>query len=119
MMRTVARVNRSALSGTRTRSEEHTSELQSHSDLRSFPTRRSSDLSPSSTASTVFRKAACGAVGTTRRHDGHAGANLPMAYRLQRTDLGHQPAANDDENRSEGQSKRPIGYTDQIGRAHV
>src|SRR5882672_1143707 len=29
------------------RSEEHTSELQSHSDLHSFPTRRSSDLSPS------------------------------------------------------------------------
>src|SRR5882672_8167256 len=26
------------------RSEEHTSELQSHSDLSSFPTRRSSDL---------------------------------------------------------------------------
>src|SRR5882672_5429154 len=29
-----------------TRSEEHTSELQSHSDLHSFPTRRSSDLDP-------------------------------------------------------------------------
>src|SRR5215211_5869057 len=29
-----------------TRSEEHTSELQSHSDLHSFPTRRSSDLEP-------------------------------------------------------------------------
>src|SRR5882672_1483375 len=28
----------------RWRSEEHTSELQSHSDLHSFPTRRSSDL---------------------------------------------------------------------------
>src|SRR5476649_695962 len=28
------------------RSEEHTSELQSHSDLHSFPTRRSSDLCP-------------------------------------------------------------------------
>src|SRR5215218_9191135 len=26
------------------RSEEHTSELQSHSDLHSFPTRRSSDI---------------------------------------------------------------------------
>src|SRR5476649_2487637 len=39
---------------TRPRSEEHTSELQSHSDLHSFPTRRSSDLRhlarPSSTA---------------------------------------------------------------------
>src|SRR5438132_1415408 len=31
------------------RSEEHTSELQSHSDLHSFPTRRSSDLSSSGT----------------------------------------------------------------------
>src|SRR5882672_9665886 len=30
----------------RVRSEEHTSELQSHSDLHSFPTRRSSDLLP-------------------------------------------------------------------------
>src|SRR5476649_2474831 len=29
---------------TLTRSEEHTSELQSHRDLHSFPTRRSSDL---------------------------------------------------------------------------
>src|SRR5476649_518320 len=29
----------------RCRSEEHTSELQSHRDLHSFPTRRSSDLS--------------------------------------------------------------------------
>src|SRR5476649_813302 len=29
---------------TRARSEEHTSELQSHRDLHSFPTRRSSDL---------------------------------------------------------------------------
>src|SRR5215218_4133771 len=28
------------------RSEEHTSELQSHRDLHSFPTRRSSDLTP-------------------------------------------------------------------------
>src|SRR5476649_998060 len=31
--------------GAMVRSEEHTSELQSHSDLHSFPTRRSSDLS--------------------------------------------------------------------------
>src|ERR1044072_394839 len=31
----------------RLRSEEHTSELQSHRDLHSFPTRRSSDLPPS------------------------------------------------------------------------
>src|SRR5215204_765079 len=33
-----------------TRSEEHTSELQSHRDLHSFPTRRSSDRSPSGPA---------------------------------------------------------------------
>src|SRR5215204_3412218 len=31
---------------TGSRSEEHTSELQSHRDLHSFPTRRSSDLDP-------------------------------------------------------------------------
>src|ERR1044072_7292359 len=34
----------SALSMEMTRSEEHTSGLQSHRDLHSFPTRRSSDL---------------------------------------------------------------------------
>src|SRR5438034_882087 len=39
--------SRFVLDGTRMRSEEHTSELQSHSDLHSFPTRRSSDLRPS------------------------------------------------------------------------
>src|ERR671927_343811 len=33
------------------RSEEHTSELQSHRDLHSFPTRRSSDLGPESAGS--------------------------------------------------------------------
>src|SRR5476649_999275 len=32
------------------RSEEHTSELQSHRDLHSFPTRRSSDLEPAAGA---------------------------------------------------------------------
>src|ERR687894_369170 len=32
------------------RSEEHTSELQSHRDLHSFPTRRSSDLESTSTS---------------------------------------------------------------------
>src|SRR5476649_184983 len=37
------------------RSEEHTSELQSHSDLHSFPTRRSSDLLRSSAA----RRSSC------------------------------------------------------------
>src|SRR5476649_2385887 len=35
------------LPGERRRSEEHTSELQSHRDLHSFPTRRSSDLNHS------------------------------------------------------------------------
>src|SRR6202012_2443583 len=35
------------------RSEEHTSELQSHRDLHSFPTRRSSDLSYHLTEITV------------------------------------------------------------------
>src|SRR5476649_600119 len=39
----VVAVPRSA-AGQLARSEEHTSELQSHSDLHSFPTRRSSDL---------------------------------------------------------------------------
>src|ERR687894_440762 len=43
------------------RSEEHTSELQSHRDLHSFPTRRSSDLCRSARAS----RAADGCTGGT------------------------------------------------------
>src|SRR5882672_8871703 len=44
-MRSKARRSSSSTATTSTsRSEEHTSELQSHSDLHSFPTRRSSDL---------------------------------------------------------------------------
>src|SRR5260221_621913 len=35
------------------RSEEHTSELQSHRDLHSFPTRRSSDLASIAAVSTA------------------------------------------------------------------
>src|SRR5215211_5532250 len=42
--RVLGRVRCIALDPERHRSEEHTSELQSHSDLHSFPTRRSSDL---------------------------------------------------------------------------
>src|SRR5215211_4583759 len=43
------------------RSEEHTSELQSHSDLHSFPTRRSSDLFSrfQSTRSSIPSRSAC------------------------------------------------------------
>src|SRR5882672_6375411 len=44
------------------RSEEHTSELQSHSDLHSFPTRRSSDLSPF-----VYRQVSSGRSQSTAR----------------------------------------------------
>src|SRR5476649_1734965 len=36
------------------RSEEHTSELQSHRDLHSFPTRRSSDLAVAHGGAKVF-----------------------------------------------------------------
>src|ERR671916_535281 len=39
----------------KTRSEEHTSELQSHRDLHSFPTRRSSDLTCAAEELGVFR----------------------------------------------------------------
>src|SRR5215204_82456 len=41
------RLLRSMVSPLVSRSEEHTSELQSHRDLHSFPTRRSSDLDAS------------------------------------------------------------------------
>src|SRR5476649_236682 len=37
-------IERVKVRGDAARSEEHTSELQSHRDLHSFPTRRSSDL---------------------------------------------------------------------------
>src|SRR5476649_2204102 len=47
------------------RSEEHTSELQSHRDLHSFPTRRSSDLA--STARRAATNPASCASTTTRR----------------------------------------------------
>src|SRR5476649_2548355 len=40
----------------RSRSEEHTSELQSHRDLHSFPTRRSSDLSRHRKVGRVLRR---------------------------------------------------------------
>src|SRR5882672_6684910 len=42
-----------------TRSEEHTSELQSHSDLHSFPTRRSSDLPTPGKLRVGVRAAGC------------------------------------------------------------
>src|SRR5882672_9362830 len=42
-----------------TRSEEHTSELQSHRDLHSFPTRRSSDLSSRSTCRRACSPGGC------------------------------------------------------------
>src|SRR5476649_905492 len=42
--------NNDAVRSSFRRSEEHTSELQSHSDLHSFPTRRSSDLGQSGPA---------------------------------------------------------------------
>src|SRR5215204_1753064 len=49
------------------RSEEHTSELQSHRDLHSFPTRRSSDLSsapcPPTAGATARRRKSCCARG--------------------------------------------------------
>src|SRR5262252_6573829 len=44
----------------RRRSEEHTSELQSHRDLHSFPTRRSSDLSGRATSSTPSSRSELG-----------------------------------------------------------
>src|SRR5476649_253327 len=45
------------------RSEEHTSELQSHSDLHSFPTRRSSDLEEQSR---ILRN--CSAISQSSNH---------------------------------------------------
>src|SRR4030095_13082817 len=51
----------------RSRSEEHTSELQSHRDLHSFPTRRSSDLHPPTVSSRRTRH------GAFAKGRGHAG----------------------------------------------
>src|SRR5438034_701285 len=52
--------------GRHIRSEEHTSELQSHSDLPSFPTRRSSDL-PNSPAELRVVNGAIGKILQTSR----------------------------------------------------
>src|SRR5215204_4664119 len=49
------------------RSEEHTSELQSHRDLHSFPTRRSSDLLPRRRAPTSAASRCCPRAGGTGR----------------------------------------------------
>src|SRR5476649_445437 len=62
-----------------TRSEEHTSELQSHRDLHSFPTRRSSDLADGGDATgrllggeCAGEAVVCAATGVVA---GHAGAD--------------------------------------------
>src|SRR5476649_1242008 len=56
------------------RSEEHTSELQSHRDLHSFPTRRSSDLTGTrcQRQSGGLRAAHCADMQHRRRHQRHA-----------------------------------------------
>src|SRR4030095_13231863 len=46
------------------RSEEHTSELQSHRDLHSFPTRRSSDLCRAGRCSAASSAIACASTPT-------------------------------------------------------
>src|SRR4030095_16435248 len=60
----------------RGRSEEHTSALQSHRDLHSFPTRRSSDLAFPAISTGVYRfppeRAARIAVGTVAGEVAHA-----------------------------------------------
>src|SRR4030095_2690999 len=50
---------------TAARSEEHTSELQSHRDLHSFPTRRSSDLDSADTLTLVYLARLRDAFGTS------------------------------------------------------
>src|SRR5215218_2717151 len=56
------------------RSEEHTSELQSHRDLHSFPTRRSSDLLPARDTEVPYdgRKSRRHAGGPEYRHQCHS-----------------------------------------------
>src|SRR5215211_1335478 len=57
-----------------TRSEEHTSELQSHRDLHSFPTRRSSDLWPRGTSAYLLRTPISQGVW-------ECGSSLPLSVR--------------------------------------
>src|SRR6266480_4514080 len=56
------------------RSEEHTSELQSHVNLHSFPTRRSSDLAPAADPSRSRASA-----GSRRRSACARGAPIPRS----------------------------------------
>src|SRR5579875_3703056 len=71
----------------RGRSEEHTSELQSHRDLHSFPTRRSSDLRAPPIG--VAPPQACAADGpTVCRFDGRAREPYRRARRKEDRSLG-------------------------------
>src|SRR5476649_852987 len=64
------------------RSEEHTSELQSHSDLHSFPTRRSSDLifQQIDLPSASSRVAICGDAHVCLNLHCNQPATYPLAY---------------------------------------
>src|SRR5579875_1821403 len=79
-------LDREALGARFPRSEEHTSELQSHSDLHSFPTRRSSDLS---VAAACRRR--CAARRQRRRGQRGAGPRSRSAGRAVSA-AGHRPA---------------------------
>src|SRR5919199_661683 len=75
-------VPRPATAAPLARSEEHTSELQSHRDLHSFPTRRSSDLGASG-MSTVERCTRCAPESchsiVVRASPGHGGPSGGLA----------------------------------------
>src|SRR5947207_1266743 len=65
------------------RSEEHTSELQSHSDLPSFPTRRSSDLRTSRLVSMRVRigwVTVCDSMATPEASISRAWSHVIAAY---------------------------------------
>src|SRR5438034_345642 len=101
------------------RSEEHTSELQSHSDLHPFPTRRSSDLGVAQDPDLVlFARLGLDElcdVGVVNVEDDHLGSPACRAARLDRA-RGGVGAAHERHRAARGTARR---QQLQIGRAHV
>src|SRR5438034_656184 len=101
------------------RSEEHTSELQSHSDLSSFPTRRSSDLDGVLLPAIRLRRHSSQQRHAARRRSVSMGqARVQRARRVsRRVELVALCDSEHVRNRSAGDAISRLHR--QIGRAHV